>query len=167
MTHLICIVLSLLWKYRYWQLLLPALSKLRYAFRHNIITRFEYFFGLSTTNITEFTVTFNSAFYFLLLCTLCYMDNRFMDKNNVQPSEECNQEVFFQVILWCTPFSDWLLNCTYMYVFWGYANDYRSILNAYACSALKTIQITRIYIVFWVRVSYYARAAAGPALYLW
>lgn len=23
------------------------------------------------------------------------MDNRFMDKNNVQPSEECNQEVFF------------------------------------------------------------------------
>lgn len=137
MTHLTCIVLSLLWKYRYWQLLLPALSKLRYAFRHNIITRFEYFFGLSTTNITEFTVTFNSAFYFYVHCGTWTTVSWIKIMCNLQKS--ATRKFFFQVILWCTPFSDWLLNCTYMYVFWGYANDYRSILNSYACSALKTI----------------------------
>lgn len=103
---------------------LMQLSKLRYAFRHNIITRFKYFFGLSTTNIKKFTVTLNSAFYLLLLCTLCYMENRFMDKKCAKLQKNAARKFSIQVILWCTLFSDWLLYCTYIYAFWGYANDY-------------------------------------------
>lgn len=89
------------------------LSKLRYAFRHNIIPRFEYFFGLSTTNITKFTVTFNSVFYFNVHCgtwtTVSWI------KIMCKTSEECNQEFFFQVILWCTPFF-WLTVILYIHI---------------------------------------------------